>query len=362
MNKGLLFAVSMLISALFLPAVFAAGLGFSDIDVEIDGESDDDVDASGGSFEAAPDDNIDLTVEVQNTFSTGTTDHEIRSIDIMIELNSFCPQNSDDEIDEEIRIDNLDPGADDSATFRFTIPDCAEEDNFDLDIRVEGKDEDGTEYTIDETIIISVDKKPSEVTLDLFQPEPQVLDCEDRTFSIAVEAHNIGSLDEDAGLLIINDDLGINRFEFMDLRTGSWTDEDTMFEKTYTFIVDEDVEAGDYDIRAEVEYNNNNDEIKRFQTVTVPECSTTADAENADDEAAEEEADENAAEETEESEAQEEPAQETTSTTVTIPATEESEETEANGSSSLSIPLLAGALAVGLFILFAMIMMLVKKK
>src|SRR3989338_2981805 len=102
MNKRLLFAVSVLISALFLPAVFAAGIGFSDIDVEIDGESDDDVYASGGSFEAAPGDNIDLTVEVQNTFSTGTTDHEIRSIDIMIELNSFCPQNSDNEIDEEI--------------------------------------------------------------------------------------------------------------------------------------------------------------------------------------------------------------------------------------------------------------------
>ena len=47
MNKGLLFAVSVLISALFLPAVFAAGLGFSDIDVEIDGESDDDVEVMG---------------------------------------------------------------------------------------------------------------------------------------------------------------------------------------------------------------------------------------------------------------------------------------------------------------------------
>ncbi|MBI5002030.1 hypothetical protein HZC31_01445 [Candidatus Woesearchaeota archaeon] len=360
MNKGLLFAISVLISALFLPAVFAAGLGFSDIDVEIDGESDDDVDASGGSFEAAPGDNIDLTVEIENTFSSGTIDHNIKNIDIMIELNSFCPQNSDDEIDEEIRIDNLDPGADDSATFRFTIPDCAEEDNFDLDIRVEGKDEDGTEYAIDETIFINVDKKPSEVTLDLFQPEPQVLDCEDRTFSIAVEAHNIGSLDEDAGLLIINNDLGVNRFEFMDLRTGSWTDEDTMFEKTYTFVVDEDVEAGDYDIRAEVEYNSNNNEIKRFQTVTVPECSSeTADVEETNDD----EAEEPAAEEAEEAEAQdEEPAKETTSTTVTIPATEESAEETANDDSSLSIPLLAGALAVGLFILFAMIMMLVKKK
>ncbi len=356
MNKGLLVAVSLLIGALFLPAVFAAGLGFSDIDVEIDGESDDDVDATGGSFEAAPGDNIDLTVEIDNTFSTGTTDHEIRSIDIMIEGNSFCPQNSDNEIDEEIRIDNLDPGADDSATFRFIIPDCAEEDNFDLDIRVEGKDEDGTEYAIDETLIIQVDKKPSEVTLELFQAEPQTLDCEDRTFSIAVEAHNIGSLDEDAGLLVINDDLGINRFEFMDLRTGSWTDEDTMFEKTYTFTVDEDVEAGEYDIRAEVEYNSNNDEVKRFQTVTVPECSA---AEEEDQEAANEEPAQ------EEEDVKEEPAQETTSTTVTIPETtqENAEEiAETEGSSFLSIPLLAGALAIGLIILFAMTLMLVRKK
>lgn len=356
MNKGLLVAVSLLIAALFLPAVFAAGLGFSDIDVEIDGESDDDVDATGGSFEAAPGDNIDLTVEIENTFSTGTIDHEIRSIDIMLEGDSFCPQNSDDEIDEEIRIDNLDPGADDSATFRFTIPDCAEEDNFDLDIRVEGKDEDGTEYAIDETLIIQIDKKPSEVTLELFQPEPQMLDCEDLTFSIAVEAHNIGSLDEDAGLLVINDDLGINRFEFMDLRTGSWTDEDTMFEKTYSFTIGKDVEAGEYDIRAEVEYNNNNDEIKRFQTVTVPACSQT-------EEEAEEAANEEPAQE--EEDVEEAPAQETTTTTVTIPETTQksAEETAETGSSSFfSIPLIAGALALGLFILFAMILMLIKKK
>ncbi len=352
MNKGILYAISLLLSALFLPAVFAAGLGFSDIDVEVDGESDDDVDADGGSFEAAPGDNIDLTVEIENTFSTGTTDHEIRNIDIAIDVNSFCPQNSDDEIEEEIRIDNLDPGADDSATFRFSIPDCADEDNFDLDIRVEGRDEDGTEYAVDETVLISVDKRPSEITLALFQPEPQVLDCEDRTFSIAVEAHNIGALDEDAGLLVINNDLGINRFEFMDLRTGSWTDEDTMFEKTYTFVVDEDVEAGDYDIRAEVEYNNNNDEIKRFQTVTVPECS---------EEVVEEETADETVEET-----SEEPQEETeTTSTVTIPETteESAEETEAaNDSSFLSIPFLAGGLAVGLIILFAMILMLVKKK
>lgn len=357
MNKGLLWTISVLIAALFLPTVFAAGLSFSDIDVEIDGESDDDVDATGGSFEAAPGDNIDLTVEVTNSFSTGTTDHEIRSIDIMIELDSFCPQNSDNEIDEEIRIDNLEPGADDSATFRFVIPDCAEEENFDLDIRVEGKDEDGTEYAIDETVLISIDKKPSEVTLDLFQPEPQTLDCEDRTFSIAVEAHNIGSLDEDAGLLLINDDLGVNRFEFMDLRTGSWTDEDTMFEKTYTFTVDEDVEPGEYDIRAEVEYNNNNDEIKRFQTVTVPDCSQTETEEEAEEAATEE-----PAEEVEEKDAEEEAQETTTSTTVTIPETTEEAEGSAESDSFLSIPMLAGALALGLIVLFAMIVMLVKKK
>lgn len=357
MNKGLLFAMSMLIGALFLPAVFAAGLGFSDIDVEVDGENDDDVDVAGGTFEAAPGDNVDLTIEIENTFSTGTADHEIRSIDIMINVDSFCSRNSDDEVDEEIRIDNLDPGADDSATFRFTIPDCAEEGNFDLDIRVEGKDEDGTEYTIDETVIIGIDKKPSEVTLDLFQPEPQTLDCEDRTFSIAVEAHNIGSLDEDAGLLIINNDLGINRFEFMDLRTGSWTDEDTMFEKTYTFTVDKDVEAGEYDIRAEVEYNNNNDEVKRFQTVIVPACSAAAEEESAEEETVQEPVaeaqDEEAAQET------------TTSTTVTIPETteENADETEESDNDSfLSIPLLAGALALGLIILFAMIAVLLKKK
>jgi hypothetical protein len=358
-----LLGILLFIALLFAPFTFASGLEISDLDVEVEGEASDDVDADGGSFEAAPGNDIVITVEGKNTFSA-SSDNEIRNVDVSIDVDNVCPRDIDDNVEEEIRLDDLDPTVDDSATFRFTVPECADEDNYDVDIRLEGKDDNDVEYVTELTITMTIDKEPSEVTLELFDPEPAVLVCGDFSFSIAVESHNIGSLDEDAGLLIINNDIGVKKFEFMDLRTGRWTNEETWFEKTYTFTIDTSVDPGEYDIRAEVEYSNNEKEVKRFQTITVPDC----DEETAVEETAEDDTDanENSQDVDETSnDADQEPV--TTSTTTVInPDTTlqdaEITETKEEGTDFFSIPVLAVALIVGLIILFSMLALLMKKK
>ncbi|PIN77529.1 hypothetical protein COV16_06740, partial [Candidatus Woesearchaeota archaeon CG10_big_fil_rev_8_21_14_0_10_34_8] len=270
MNKLLL--LSLITILLITPIALADGLGFSDIDVEVDGDAADDVDADGGSFDAAPGDSVEITIEVQNTFDVSTEGHKIKRINVEIEVDNFCPKGLDDEINDDASLDNLDPDTDDSATFRFYIPDCAEEDNYNLDIIVEGKDDDdGTVYKISKKLLIGLEKNPTELTLDFGELEPSTVSC-DRTFETTVEVHNIGTLSEDAGLLLINNDIGVNKFDFLDLKPGKWTNEDTYFEKTYEFTLDDDVEAGEYSIRAEVEYDSNSREIKRYQTIIVEDC------------------------------------------------------------------------------------------
>ncbi len=363
-----LLGIVIFIALLFAPFTFASGLEISDLDVEVDGEASDDVDADGGSFEAAPGNSIVITVEGKNTFSA-SSDNEIRNVDVSIDVDNVCPQDIDDNVEEEIRLDDLDPTVDDSATFRFTVPECADEDNYDVDIRLEGKDDNDVEYVTELILTMTIDKEPSEVTLEFFDPEPAILECDDLSFSVAVESHNIGSLDEDTGLLIINEDIGVKKFEFMDLRTGRWTDDDTSFSKTYTFTIDNSVDPGEYDIRAEVEYSNNEKEVKRFQTITVPDCDEEAEQitteETAEDDAASNEDFQEVDEAS--NDADEElvtTTSTTTSTTVTIPdtITQDTEvvETEKEGNGFFSIPVLAIALIIGLIILFSMLAMLVK--
>ncbi len=332
---------------LLIPVVHASGLAFKDMAVEVDGDTDDNVDVDGGSFEAAPGDSIELTIEIENDYASSTEDHKIKHVDVSIDVENFCSKNLDDDIQEEIRINDLSPGVDDEAVFHFSIPDCANEGNYDLDITVDGKDEDGTEYSIEQSLTVGIDKVASSMVMDFSLDSGMT--CDDRTITVSVEAHNLGSVDEDAGLLIINNDLGINKFEFMDLRTGKWTDEDTQFLKSYTFTIDDDVEAEEYDLRAEIEYAANSKELKKWLTITVLDCVEP-----------EEEISEIIIEEDEEiteedsSETTDESSQEDFGeTAIVIPPSEEKE--------LFSLPLLIGALLIGIIVLIIMIIMLKKQ-
>lgn len=364
MKKISLFAtIIILVFAVFLPAVFADGLGFSDIEVEVDGEVSDDVSAAGGSFEPAPGEDVEITVEVENTFSTSTTGHQIESISVELDVDAFCPNDLDEDIEEEISLDDLDPGIDDSAVFRFIIPECASEGDYDADIRVEGRDDDdGTEYVIEETLLINVEKNPEDVTLEFSQPEPETIDCEERTFAVSVEVHNIGSTDLDTGLLIINDDLGVNHFEFLDLRPGKWTNEETYFVETFTFTVDEDVPAGSYDLRAEVEYADNTKELKRYQSVIVPECEASAEEVIEEESAAEESSEEAETAEEETAPAEDEEAAEETDAEKTTAESSETESSEKKSAEEyFTLPVLLTAIVIALIILVGLVVALRKK-
>lgn len=358
-NKfALITSILFVALVLAVPAVFAGGLGFKDIDAEVDGDFDAGVNAAGGSFEAAPGDYVILTVKVENTFPVNTSGHKIKNVDVRFRVDSTCPDDLDNKTEETISLEDLDPDSDDTATFRYTVPDCADEDNYDVEIRLKGKDKtDSTEYAVEETLQMTVNKDATALILDFSQPDPSTIDCNDRSFSVSVEAHNLGSITLDSGVLVINNDLGINKWDFITLKPGRWTEEDTWFTKNYTFTVPDAAAPGDYDLRAEVEYEDGVKSEKRFQTITVPDCSASASTS------------ENAGVETSGDESSSTTETSSTTSTVVVPTPEEttaSEDvttsTETTTPTDYTLPLLVGGLVFGLVILGGMLAFLLKKK
>lgn len=369
----------LFIALLLVPSVFADGLGFKDIDAEVDADFDSGVTAAGGSFEAAPGDYVILTVKVENTFSVDTQDHKIRNIDVRFRVDSTCPDSLDDKTEETISLEDLDPDSDDTATFRYQVPDCADEDNYDVEIRVEGKDKtDDTEYIIEETLQMTVNKDATALTLDFSKPEPAIIDCDERSFTVSVEAHNLGSITLDSGILVINNDLNINKWAFITLKPGRWTEEDTWFIKEYTFIVPDSVAPAEYDIRAEIEYEDGVKSEKRFQTITVPDCSSsktyatdtnTSKNENNFENENTSAGENDSVETTSNKDSGTSQAISTTSTVVAptiaeeAPAAKIAETSQEQGVEvDYTLPLLIGGLVFGLIVLGVMLTVLLKKK
>ena len=364
---------ALMISILFLaalilavPAVFGGGLGFKDIETEIKGDFATGVSASGGSFEAAPEDYIVFSVKVENTFPVDTDGHKIRSVDVRLRIDPLCSDDLDNQTEQTVSLQDLEPDSSDTATFRYQVPDCADQDNYDVEIRVKGKDKtDSTQYTIQETLRMTINKDASAITFDFSKPNPQTISCDKRSFTVSVETHNIGSITFDSGILVINNDLGINKWDFITLHPGRWTEDNTMFAKNYTFTIPKTVAPGDYDLRAEVEYEDGVKSEKRFQTLTVPDCSASQETTSS----------ETAAQETTSAGSTSSiPAASLTSVPVIAPATTKEPTAESNTASvepstqnsgqgaDYTVPLLIGGLIVGLLVLGGMLAFLLKKK
>ncbi len=262
--------------ALLLNTVCAADsqLEIEDLDLLVDGDRVSTVDTEGGTVEAVePDSQIILRITLENLWPEGTENHDIKHIDLDATLDAFCQDMDDDEQSQDIS--KLEPGEKEKITFTFNVPLCAQEDNdYDLLLEIEGEDEDGTIYRISRKIEIEILREKAEI---LFYPPviyPNNLSC-DRTFAVDVFMQNIGREDEEVGLLIINKNLSINEFEWVDLEYGDFGDEGTYYNHTFFFTVSQNVSPGTYSLRLEAEYARKDEVRKQFGDVSILACGSS---------------------------------------------------------------------------------------
>jgi hypothetical protein len=286
MNKFIILTLILTIAMLQLvSAVEYQYFQLVDLDITVDGDSVDgiNIDTSNSFDEVEPGDDVRIEIEVENLYpdTQDYEDYEIEDLEFEIEIDGFCDE---DDLEYSESGDDLNPGDDHEETIEFEIPMCVDEDYYDIDIRIEANnDETGEKYVITRSLTMEVEKLTTE--LEIMKPSltPTTISC-DRDIEIEIEVHNIGSKDEDdAGLLIINNDLNINEFEFFDIEAGDYDDDDTYYMETFSFTVPDDVEAGEYKIRAEIEYYKKNYERKQYVYLNVEDCGTVVDDEEADD-------------------------------------------------------------------------------
>jgi hypothetical protein len=272
MKKYILFILAVLLTVFAAANAQAIGLEITDIVVEVDNDIESSADINGGTFEAYPEAEVEIEIEVRNTFPSSTANQEIEDIQIEIEVERVCDKGYSETFTFEDDFKDLDPGDDDNTFFTFEIPTCANEGRYDVDITVEGEGEDGTDYRERLDITMEMDRKGHELDFVDAVIENEIISC-DRNVVADLEVHNIGAFDEDTGLRIYNAALDLEQYVEMDLQSEEdYFDEDSHFKGPVEFKVRDSAAPGEYQIRFEFEIGPDDEEFLEFADLEVQAC------------------------------------------------------------------------------------------
>lgn len=247
-------------------------------DCSPDNCDDDDLSASGAMDgdagevrEISPGADLTLKFRVRNTWPSDEDDHDISNIELECDLEDIGDEDSQT---ETIDFNDLDPGdRSDREEMIFSIADDADEDTYTMDCTLNGDDDDGTNYNLDFTVDVRVEKADNSVIFTKTQVTPATVSC-DRNASLDLTVQNVGGSDEDdVDIVLSNSQLGIVKTIFVgDLQEGDGNDRDTLYRAKYDFIVPKNAAPGTYDIQAEVFFNDGDDSNLAFPQIIVQSC------------------------------------------------------------------------------------------
>ncbi|MEW5896660.1 MAG: hypothetical protein AB1668_03140 [Nanoarchaeota archaeon] len=219
---------------------------------------------------------IELKFVLDNLFDSDYDQGTIEG-DITIALDD---DDFGDEIDDEVSFD-IDAGdiSDEEATFKFTIPDDAEDDDYTLGIYVEGKDENKAKYTTDWELILKVEREDDDLQIEKISLSPEEVSCS-RQSLLTVEVVNRGSnMQRHAALSIVNNQLGILMDYQFELERGA--SDDNSIIKQLSLNIGNDIKPGTYPLTATVYYDYDVTSDKKVANLKVKECAASAKTESA---------------------------------------------------------------------------------
>ena len=244
----------------------AKKLRIKNLDVKVDGKSDRGVtDEDTISREAEPESEIEFKVEVESGFED---EDDIKIEDIIVEITIKDIDDGDD-IDEESNEFDLRPERDKKVTIDFKVPLEVDEDTYDVDIHVEGEDENGTMYEVDWTVYLEVEKDKHNIKIIKASLNPAVIICE-KTATLKTEIINLGREDEDEVVLeITSPDLINFRKESIELEEGT---DSNRYSKSLSIAVPDDLEVGTYPIEINTYYDTTHLSDTETITLEIQEC------------------------------------------------------------------------------------------
>ncbi len=251
------------------------------IDVVYDSPDNDDIETdvedsfnSGGKiYEVLPGSDLEFSLEVKSIFSDTKTeekDIKIRNIDAEIILDRV--DDGKDEKESE-SIDDLEAG-DESETveIKFTVPEEADEDNYNVIITIDGEDTNGASHKLEWTATLEVKKRDHFVEINKLKFENPVVYQGDRA-RLDFEIRNLGANKEDeAELEIVCEELEISKVytkdDIHDLKQDL-SNKKHKFSDTFEFEVKESFKAGTYKFKVKSYYDTDTESDYAETELTV---------------------------------------------------------------------------------------------
>ncbi len=250
-------------------------LQFKDIDTEVAGEEDENLDVKGDTIadEAKPEDKVVLKLEVENLFDKGVEDVELEDVEIEATVEGIDDGDDIEDLEADESNFDLKPGKDNEVKIEFTVPQNAEEGEYDIVVTVEGEDENGAKHFATVTLKLTVDLEKHDLRITEAKLSKPVLSCAPRTTKLDVTMVNFGSEEqEEAQFTISNSELGLF-FEQKEIELETdRDDEDSRISKTIEIEVPESFKVGAYPIRVEAIADNGKVTDSEDVLLTVEEC------------------------------------------------------------------------------------------
>ncbi|NQU98852.1 hypothetical protein HQ533_05265 [Candidatus Woesearchaeota archaeon] len=234
-----------------------------DVDVTVNGD-DESLD-DGDDVKVFPVAEIEMVIELKNTHS----DLNIEDIEVTVEGEDDL-----DDIDEDDDISKIKDGKKDTVSFSFTIDEDAEDGNYDIEIIVEGEDENGAMHGETWTIEFELDEEGIIITKAEMIPES--LRCGEDSFDLRIELTNVGTKDEDDIAIEIESTTLDYEKRVSDLEI----DEDDEITRTLTVDVPANADSGTHviEIRAFMDFDEQTH--RKYLYFTVPSSCTVEDEED----------------------------------------------------------------------------------
>ncbi|MBW2984775.1 S8 family serine peptidase [Candidatus Woesearchaeota archaeon] len=243
-----------------------------DLEVNVDGRSTDVDNYETISREAEPGSTVEFEIVVENLFDSTNGNLDIEDIEVDIAIKDI--DDGDDLKQEEDEFD-LDPGDDKTIRFSFDIPLIVEDGTFDVEISVRGEDESGRVHEVEWTVFLEVEKETHQIIIDDIHLTPSSVRCNQYS-TLSVELINLGAEDEEDVVIEVESvELGLGiTDEGIELEEG--IDDDSRYEGSYRFKVEEDVDPGSYPITVRVYRDEDNQEAYETVNLAVLSCETTS--------------------------------------------------------------------------------------
>ena len=237
------------------------------IDVDFTSDDGDDSNLNDGdtiNVDLKPGSKAEFEIDLKNLY-TDTEDIYINNAYVKITI-----YNIDDGDDLEIESNQEDIRAEKKKTYNldFTIPENAEEGNYDVVIEAFGEDDNGAEHYQKMDLTLKVKRETHDIRIKSTTLNPTIACIGDKT-DLIVKAENQGKRDEDVVTILVESP-ELNNYK--DYKTFSLERYDGDNKKTVTFTIDtKNAKEGTYTLKIKAYYDDNLADYKE-EKLTLQNC------------------------------------------------------------------------------------------